>query len=56
MFQELSQVDVAFLSVKNGNAAEVTINQVSIALFIFIVLRSCQLSITGKQLKYGITH
>lgn len=28
---------MAFLSAKNGNADEVTINQVSIALLIFIV-------------------
>lgn len=45
--QEPSQAAVGFLSVKNGNADEVTINQVSRALFIFMVLRSCR---NGKQL------
>lgn len=30
-------MDVVFLSVKNANADEVAINQVSLALFIFMV-------------------
>lgn len=50
LFQEQSQVDVVFLSVKNGNADEVTHDQVSQALFIFIVSWSFQLSRNGKLL------
>lgn len=45
-------MDELFLSVKNGITDEGSINQVSLAVFIFMLLQSCQLSINESNFTF----